>query len=243
MKKRFLAILILITASTSNAYDAPRAKAAPIIDGEPTDLAWKNAQWEAIDQLNLGSQPSRDDFSGRFKLVWTPKKLYLLAEIVDDVVIDTHADPLDQYWEDDALEFLIDEDQSGGNHLDSHNAFAYHISIDNQAVDFSSQGTPALYNEHVESVWKRDAKNPNKLYWEVSVDVYADDFSDTENKAVPVTLSADKKMGFIMAYCDSDNAQDGRQHFMLSHDVPAVDGDKNRAYKDASVFDSLVLVD
>lgn len=241
-----LGVLLLHNTSTL-AYQAPKALVAPVIDGNADDAAWANAPWQAIDQLILGTQPSPEDFTGRFKLVWTASKLYLLGEIVDDVLIDTHADPLDQYWEDDTFEIFIDEDRSGGDHLESHNAFAYHISIDNQAVDYSSYGKPEYYTHHVQSKWQRDSQNPNAIIWEVSFDIYPDTYRDDnldgKHAAKPVVLKAGKKMGFMAAYCDSDNAVDGRQHFMSSFDIPAVDGDKNRGYKDASVFEHLTLVE
>jgi len=237
-----LTLIALTFGTPASAYQAPQAAIAPSIDGANNDAAWASAQWEAIDQLTLGEQPSADDFSGRFKIVWTAKKLYLMAEIVDDVLIDTHADPLDSYWEDDTLEIFIDEDKSGGDHLENYNAFAYHIALDNQAVDFSSEGKPRTLNDHVESVWKRSSENPNKVIWEASFDIYSDEFKDKDNTAKPVALSAGKELGFMVAYCDSDG-NDGRQHFIGSHDIEAVNGDKNRGYIDASVFDHLKLVE
>lgn len=241
-KTSILAGLIAISLSPlSVAYEAPHAELAPLIDGQANDSAWSRAKWENIDQLTLGEQPSADDFSGRFKIVWTKDKLFLLGEITDDVLIDTHADPLDSYWEDDTFEIFLDEDKSGGNHLDNYNAFAYHIALDNQAVDYSSEGKPRTLNDHVNSVWKRSASKPNTVIWEASFDIYPDTFSDHNNTVKPVTLAAGKEMGFLVAYCDSDGDK-GREHFIGSYDIPAIDGDKNRGYIDASVFDSLTLV-
>jgi len=134
----FAGLIAISTSFACNAYEAPYALNAPIIDGQSIDSAWRAAPWQSIDQLSLGTQPSTDDFSGRFKVVWTESKLFLLAEITDDVLIDTHADPLELYWEDDTLEIFLDEDKSGGKHLDNYNAFAYHLALDNQAVDFNS---------------------------------------------------------------------------------------------------------
>ena len=242
-----LLTLLALSSYCAHGYEAPFAPNAPVIDGMVNDAdahVWASAKWEAIDQLTLGTQPSQDDFSGRFKVVWTSDKLYIMAEIIDDVLIDTHPDPLEQYWEDDTLEIFLDEDASGGNHLASYNAFAYHIALDNQVVDYNTSSQPQLFNDHVTSVWKRSATKPNAIIWEAAFDVYPDTFSDTakgHDQAKPVSLTAGKKLGFMMAYCDSDGA-DGRQHFIGSHDIPAVDGDKNRGYIDASVFDTLTLV-
>ncbi len=235
------AMLTIASNTAVHAYEAPHAEVAPLIDGLNTDAAWATASWESIDQLTVGEQPSSDDFSGRFKVVWTSEKLYLLAEIVDDVLIDTHSDPLDSYWDDDTLEVFIDEDKSGGNHLKSYNAFAYHIALDNQTVDYSSEGKPRTFNDHVTSVWKRSAQSPNKVIWEASFDIYSDEFSDHDNTAQPVALRAGKELGFMVAYCDSDG-MNGREHFLGSHEIEPVNGDRNRGYIDASVFDYLKLI-
>lgn len=243
MKLCTLATLLIATGLTisAQAYEAPQAQITPNIDGKANDAAWANAPWESIDVLTLGEQPSVDDFSGRFKVVWTKDKIFFLGEIVDDVIIDTHADPLDQYWDDDTLEIFFDEDKSGGNHLNNYNAFAYHLSLDNQVVDFNASGNPRTLNEHATSMWKRDLANPNKIIWEASFDIYPDTFKDIDNSAKPVQLSVGKELGFMVAYCDSDSTN-GREHFIGSHPIEPVNGNKNRGYIDASVFDSLKLV-
>ena len=231
----------LLFSLAGYAYDAPYVESAPTIDGLPDDEAWRSAKWESIDQLMLGEAPAEQDFSARFKVVWTAEKLFLLAEIVDDVLIDTYADPLKMYWEDDTLEVFLDEDQSGGNHLDNYNAFAYHVGLDNQVVDFNSSGKPRLLNDHVDSRWRRSSDFPNKVIWELAIDVYPDTFKDAGNTAEPVKLEEGKSLGFMVAYCDSDG-REGREHFIGSHAIEPVNGDRNRGYIDADVFDTLRLV-
>jgi len=240
---------LFITASfchAAPAYQAPKAETAPIINGVADDTAWHHAPWSNIDQLTLGETPSKDDFQGRYKLVWTQDKLFILAEITDDVLIDTHADPLVSYWEDDTFEIFIDENKSGGDHLNNYNAMAYHIALDNQVVDINSSAKPSLFNHHVTSHWQRSSAKPNVVIWEASIDVYPDTLKDryqkNETSVSPVRLFAGKKLGFLVAYCDSDSPQ-GRESFISSLDIPAINGDKNRAYITADVFDTLTLVD
>lgn len=246
---RFLSLCLglFLASSTTLAYDAPHAATAPNIDGVADDDAWGRAEWANIDQLILGTAPSADDFRGHFKMVWTAEKLYLLARITDDVLIDSHSDPLDSYWEDDTLELFLDEDQSGGNHLNNHDAMAYHIALDNQVVDIGVDGQPRLFNSHVKSQWRRTSNSPNSLIWEASFSVYPKTLSDDEDgmgkdPVLPVVLHVNKKIGFLVAYCDADGDQ-GREHFLSSIDVAAVNGDKNRAYITADVFDELVLME
>ncbi|MEH6570883.1 MAG: sugar-binding protein, partial [Halioglobus sp.] len=83
------------------------------VDGVAAEPIWQQAQWRALDQHWLGPEYTKEDFQGRYKVVWTKDKLYLLVEFVDDVLIDTHRDPLVQYWDDDCLEIFIDENHSG----------------------------------------------------------------------------------------------------------------------------------
>jgi hypothetical protein len=236
-------------------YKAPQVKQAPVIDGNPKDASWTNAPWRRIDQLTAGKAPSNpQDFSGRYKVVWTPTHLYILAEVNDDILIDSHPDPLSHYWDDDTLEVFIDEDSKGGNHLFTYDAFAYHISLDNQAVDMGPFLTDAdkkadkanirLYPNHITSQWKRSKADPHTLYWEVQLTVYPntykDEYKPTEKPIKPAKLTVGKKMGFMMAYCDSDSPN-GRDHFIGDVNIAPVNGDKNRGYIDAGVFGVLEL--
>jgi len=250
-KAALLTGLILHTApshaeQSSQSQHVARATEAPIIDGLNNDPAWEKASWHQIDQAIIGELPKSDDFNGRYKMVWTKNKLYILAEIVDDILADRHAHPLDSYWNDDTFEILIDEDHSGGNHQKNYNAFAYHISLDNQTVDINSSGEPRLLNDHVQSNWKRATDDSNKIIWEVSMDIYPDTFKDqyAENEAhtKPITLKEGKKMGLMIAYCDNDGGEE-RESFITSFDIPAVNGDKNLAYINASVFETITLID
>jgi len=236
------------------AFEVQRAATSPIVDGDPSDTAWQNATWRELNQQMIGDFPTREDFSGRYKLLWTPEALYLLAEINDDILIDTHANPLVQYWDDDMLEVFIDEDASGGNHLDNFNAFAYHLALDNQIVDLApgkNEATPRLFPNHIEARWQRKLPKSNSLapasiappvYWELRISVHNDKHIYGKDLASKVSLKAGKKMGFMLAYGDADGA-DGRQHFMGDVEIEPLNGDKNRGYIDASVFGEIILLE
>lgn len=147
-------------------YRAPRAASDPDIDGIADEAAWERARWQELKFRWLGPEYSEEDFQGRFKIVWTSDKIYILAEFVDDVLRDAHRNPLVQYWDDDCLEIFIDEDFSGGDHQYNHNAFAYHVALDNQAVDIGTDKLPHSYSHHLESTWKQQ---DNKLTWELAM--------------------------------------------------------------------------
>lgn len=216
-------------------YLAPKALHAPIIDGVADDAAWQNAPWQPIGYRWLGPEYSAQDFSGRYKVVWTPEKIYILAEIVDDVLIDTHRDPSIKYWDDDCIEIYLDEDYSGGEHQFNHNAFAYHVSLDNQTFDVGTDQQPHNYSHHVQSVWKPREKD---LAWEVAINIYADTYEDDSDSNTPVMLSAGKIMGLMIAYNDNDGSE-FRENFIGSEVI--LSGPTDRGWIDAGLFGVLVL--
>ncbi len=217
-------------------YQAPLAAEAPVIDGLPNDAAWAAAPWRDLDQRWLGPVYSDEDFRGRFKVVWTRDRLHLLAEITDDILIDRYRDPLERYWDDDCLEIFIDEDFSGGNHQFNHNAFAYHLSLDNRAIDIGTDKKARDYSHHVQSRWRQ---MEGKLFWEVAISVYTDQYVDDSPDNTPVTLGEGKIMGLLVAYCDNDGSEI-RENFIGS-EVAAGDH-KDRGWIDAGLFGKLELV-
>ena len=216
-------------------YGAPKAVLAPVVDGVADESVWSRAEWQELDHLWLGPEYTADDFQGRYKIVWNGTKIYVLAEIVDDTLIDTHRDPLIQYWDDDCLEIFIDEDFSGGDHQFNHNAFAYHVSLDNQTIDIGTNKQAQFYSHHVESRWKQQG---NKLVWELAIDIYSDAYVDGSDENTPLTLSAGKLMGLMIAYCDNDGSE-LRENFIGSESVPS--GPKDRGWIDAGLFGELIL--
>ncbi len=218
-------------------YNAPLAEVAPQVDGIASDTAWELADWQEINHRWLGPEYSPDDFSGRYKVVWTRDRIYLLAEIVDDILIDSHRDPLVQYWDDDCLEIFLDEDHSGGEHQFNHNAFAYHFSLDNRAIDIGTDEKARDYTHHVDSRWRQEE---NKIVWEVAIDVFRDDYIDGGENNRPVTLVPGKVMGLMVAYCDNDGSE-LRENFIGSETVPV--GPKDRGWIDAGLFGTLTLTE
>lgn len=216
-------------------YRAPQAIAAPLVDGRADDAAWAAAPWRAIDQRWLGPEFDGDDFQGRFKVVWTPEKLWILVEIVDDILYDRHRDPLVQYWDDDCLEIFLDEDFSGGDHQYNHNAFAYHMSLDNQAIDIGTDRAARSYTHHIESQWKQRG---GTVVWELGIEVHPDSYRDDAPDNRPVRLSAGKVLGLMLAYCDNDGSE-LREIFVGSE--PVHEGKKDRGWIDAGLFGKLVL--
>lgn len=218
-------------------YRAPKAPVAPTVDGVADEAIWARAEWRALDQRWLGPEYSAADFQGRYKVVWDEDRIYILAEIVDDILIDSHRDPLVQYWDDDCLEIFVDEDFSGGDHQYNHNAFAYHLSLDNQAIDIGTNKQAQLYTHHVTSRWQQSG---NSIVWEVALDIYPDNYVDGADDNSPATLMTGKIIGFMLAYCDNDGSE-LRENFIGSESVPS--GPKDRGWIDAGLFGALLLVE
>ncbi|MGO2478043.1 MAG: CBM9 family sugar-binding protein [Pseudoalteromonas sp.] len=211
----------------------------PIVIDGVTDKAWQQANWHNMPYLMDGVLPEKNDFNGKYRLLWDKNFLYLQAVIVDDVLIDKYANPVEQYWDDDALEIFIDSDASGGNHQYNHSAFAYHIGLDNQAADIGPDKKAHLYTQHLASNWKRDPKTPHNIIWEVAIKLYANDYKQ-DGKNTPLTLTADKVIGFMLAYCDNDGSE-VREHFMGSHEITPVNGNRNLGFINADVFGQITL--
>ena len=221
-------------------YTAPFADTSVIIDGIGDDSAWSKAEWKPIEQEWIGNIPNSDVFSGRYKIVWTEERLYYLVEITDHYISTTRQDtPLVDYWNDDCLEFFIDEDASGGDHEKSYNAFAYHISFGGENVaDYSTKGRPELFNEHINVVIKNDG-NSNLYTWEVEMKIFDDKYDENNpDSNTTVKLSDGKIMGFAIAYCDADE-KNTRERFIGN--VYIEGEDKNVAWQNASVFAKLYL--
>lgn len=217
-------------------FTAPLARTAPVVDGRSADACWAAAAWYPLNQRWLGPPVVPADFQGRYKVVWTSQRLYVLAEITDDKIVDTHP-TLEKWWDDDCLEIFVDPDHSGGGHQYNYNAWAYHVALDGHVVDMGTDQKGHLYDHHVES---RHTQRGHVTTWETSVALYADSYDEAhpeQNK--PLTIRAGQPIGFALAYCDNDGSPE-RENFFGS--VPVAGVDKNRGWIDAGIFGTLVTV-
>jgi hypothetical protein len=237
-KNSLILLLLFISSKSVSQPDLIAAKTTvPItIDGIANEAIWANTPSYPIDQAWLFSLPLPSDFTGSYKLAWDQDYLYLMAEITDDMLSDDQPDPLRGWWDDDCVEIFIDENRSKGEHEYNYNAFAYHVSIYGQVVDWTSLYVGSLFNDHITS---RIQTVGTKTIWECRIKIYADTFV-YRGLNTPVTLTAGKIMGFSVAYCDND-AGTTREGFIGSGAVPGTN--KNVGYLTADYFQQLTLVE
>lgn len=238
----FITSVLIVTSCTQTKkerFQARYATFAPSIDGKANDSVWNTIpEWYSDYYIwinNVNSEPSTSDFSWRYKLAWDENKFYVLAEITDERLNDVYTDPLIKYWEDDCFEVLFDEDNSGGDHQTSYQAFIYHISTKKDAVDIDDKGKVVILNDHMEV--QMDTLN-GKCIWEAAFSVYDKNYT-TISKSTSVKLYKGKVMGWAMGYCDNDGNKQ-RDHFLGSNQI---DGeDKNLTWKTADVFGEVELI-
>jgi len=232
--KAALIALIFITISSkvfSFDYKAYRTETAPEIDGIGNENCWKAASWALINQPFDGttSIPDSADFYGRYKIVWDASRVYVLMEITDDKLVDKRVNPSNTYWDDDCTEFFIDEDHIAQGHecgADAFNAFSYHIasvardknnyangsilSFDdpnaiNHVVDLGADCNTSNAINLDDHVKVKIVKDGNKYTWELEFKIFDKNYNQNSNTNIPVTLTANKVMGFAIACCDDDS--------------------------------------
>jgi hypothetical protein len=259
-----------ITLGTDD-FTAYFVETPPVIDGDGSDAAWEKAKWQDIDYawmynspmcLPTGTTVNQDgtvsknaDFSGRFKIVWTADRLYILAEIIDDIIFTPYMNtPAQSPEKNDCLELFIDEDASGGTRSNGgNNFFTYHMNFDGiNAVDYiATSGQNILRNSHLN--YEIDKNDTTHTYiWETEMKVYDSSYPlNTTPDNTPVTLTEGKRMGFVAAYCDNDNNAHSsnttqintRDHFIGSMFVTGnTDNERNVAYQNSTQYAKLYLV-
>lgn len=224
------------TKKTDKKREVTKTSKPPIIDGKKEDNCWEAIEWQVLDQLWLGEPYHIKDFAGRYKLTWDEEALYLLVQIIDDTLLDQYPDPFMQWWDDDCVEIFIDSNNSGGNHLYNHNAFAYHVALDHNVVDLSTEEMPILFNEHIETVHITAGE---VTLWEHKIYLFDEEtYNEESTENTPLQLKANQEIGFALAYCDNDSSKE-RENFIGSVFVEGED--KNQGYINADIFETIVL--
>lgn len=221
---------------TNEPKNIPKTASPPIIDGKKNDVCWQNLEWQLINNVWLGEPYDITDFAGRYKMTWDNEALYVLVQVIDDTLLDQYSDPFDRWWDDDCVEIFVDSDNSGGDHKYNHNAFAYHVALDHNVVDLSTEEMPILFNEHIETAHITLGK---MTLWEHKIYLFDEaTFNEESTENIPIQLKANQEIGFALAYCDNDNSPE-RENFIGSVFVEGED--KNQGYLTADIFGTIIL--
>jgi hypothetical protein len=215
-----------------------KTTAPVVVDGSGADAVWSKTNWHPINQVWIpyAAQMANGDFEGKFKVAWDTDYLYVLVEVVDNMISDDYANPLQNWWDDDCLEVFIDEDRSKGPHERNNNAFAYHVSTKYDAIDLDANGNGINYKNNLNVIM--DTIGTHTYLWEMAIKIYNSKFSVSNPEASRVKLSAQKLMGFTIAYCDNDETK-SRENFIGSMFMTAATANDN--YKTADYFGSMLL--
>lgn len=248
--KQFILILILsfvfsfysyssfpTTPAQDEIVEAKEVSTPPVIDGKADDACWKEAKWQAIDQVWIpwGVKLDSADFCGRYKVCWSSEQnlLYFIVEITDDVVSDGYVKgKTAAIYNFDMIEVFIDEDKSGGYHVfdgtandetslgtNAENAFAYHIfakippsgqSSNNYCVeDIAGTSWATLITPDYSDHFPEfiTRHEGNVTTYEFSLIVYNDTYSPTNKIGSRSTLKAGKIMGLSLAANDNDHPE------------------------------------
>jgi hypothetical protein len=239
----FLFILFSISVFAQTQKDTIFVVKSPdpiVIDGSASDAVWSKTSWNPISKVWIpyNGKMVAGDFAGKFKVAWDSDYLYVLVEVVDNMISDDYANPLQNWWDDDCVEVFLDEDRSKGNHETNNNAFAYHISTKYDAIDMDAAGKGVNYKNNLKVIM--DTTGTNTYLWEMAIKVYNSKFIASSPEASRVKLSPRKLMGFSIAYCDNDETK-ARENFIGSMDMTQATANDN--YKTADYFGSMLLID
>jgi hypothetical protein len=224
-------------AKEDGVFKAHKSKSPVHIDGCNKDVIWSNVDWYDMNYLWMGDAVDSSDYNGRFKLAWNSDYLYVLVEVIDEKLIPTLENGIENYWKGDYVEVFVDEDNSGGNHRFNHQAFAYHVSTEGHAIDKNTSQETVFFDDHVEVVRSHEG---DKYLWEMAIKLFDNQFDENSNNNIPVKILAQETIGFSIAYGDNDG-NDTRENFMGSKKTHGNNNDDG--YVNSDVFGSILFMD
>jgi hypothetical protein len=246
LKKLFICIIAILVPllgfgiTQKDTIAALIVQTAPAIDGKADDACWATAKWYPMDQdwIPYGAKVDSTDFYGRYKLAWDNDYLYLLVETTDNILVDNNAYGLGNYWYGDAVEIFLDEDHIAENQQYNYNAFSYHCGIHGNIIDLGTDQQAHYYNNNI--TMKVDTLAKHNYCWEFAIKVYNKTFDPNNTQMSRLQLTANKIMGFALAYCDNDSTNT-RENFVGSINMPQAHANDN--YITTQYFGPLRLID
>ncbi|MBN1392435.1 MAG: hypothetical protein JW947_06480, partial [Sedimentisphaerales bacterium] len=176
-----------------------QATTPPVIDGNEDDI-WSAAPEYKIANVVYSPLSSPSDLSADFRALWNENNLYLLVDVMDDVLVnDTSPDqpvalPTGStnipWWFDDCVEVYIDADNSKSNQYDSYDA-QYHFDWDRTSptmgthqqhgrmenIEFAMTTTEKGYRTEIKFPWATIGGKPSAGA-SIGLDVHVNDDDD-----------------------------------------------------------------
>ena len=101
---------------TAGDFVATRSTSPVAIDGGNRESLWSDMNWYSMNYRWLGEPADSTDYFGRFKVAWDRHRLYVLVDMVNDVLYPTMIDGVENYWKGDYIEKKLDENRPGADH-------------------------------------------------------------------------------------------------------------------------------
>jgi hypothetical protein len=99
-------------ASAAEDVSIKKAAASPVIDGAMEDM-WKDANvYEIKNTVINNGLAGADDLSGKWRILWDEKNLYILSEVTDDVLVNDVAEGNEN---NDNTEFYVNANNDSGS--------------------------------------------------------------------------------------------------------------------------------
>lgn len=125
-------------------YTLGKLSAAPTVDGKADDATWQNITALQINRQPDG-QPLNPALAATVKLAWDADNLYLLGQIKDDEVVNSHSNNDGTLWEGDVLELFLGLPGQDGTYVE---------------LQFAPSGArfDAKFTGHRQPAWEEAAK-------------------------------------------------------------------------------------
>lgn len=120
----FLFSFTLINAQEIKGKLAIAKYGKPKIDGEMDEI-WKNTEEYITDNYVQGTKGKTA--YAKFRVLWDEDSIYIWAEVYDSLLNKDNTNP----WEQDSIEFFVDEDNAKKTSYDSNDA-QYRVCFDNR---------------------------------------------------------------------------------------------------------------
>ncbi len=191
---------------TPKVFESIKALTTPTLDGISNDKIWEHIKWQPIDQFWKGSKNSIIDFSGDFKLSWTPEGLYFLIRIKDDVF----SNSIEHNLKKDQILLTVHASPT----IKNSPTLKYYLDLDKGYKAVSMNPSSVIANEHM-AIQRYETTDYS--YWECKLVTF--DTPLTPNKIQEaMLLHPGITLDFSVSYIDYDPLLKVKKHIGSTKD-------------------------